>query len=77
MIFVHFFLSFLIIGCLFFFLQCSLCDNSFCQQANLERHVRKHQESYLKQSEENFHPNTKMEQTSEEEEELEVDLETV
>ena len=24
--------------------QCSLCDNSFCQQANLDRHVRKHQE---------------------------------
>ena len=24
--------------------QCSLCDNSFCQQANLDRHVRKHAE---------------------------------
>jgi hypothetical protein len=24
--------------------QCSLCDNSFCQQANLDRHVRKHQD---------------------------------
>ena len=55
---------------LIIFLQCSLCDNSFCQQANLERHVRKHQESYMNKT-------GKMEQTSEEEEELEVDLETV
>ena len=52
-----------------FLLQCSLCENSFCQQANLERHIRKHQESYS-------HPHGLMEQppTSEEEE---VDLETV
>ena len=52
-----------------FVLQCSLCENSFCQQANLERHIRKHQESYS-------NPHGLMEQppTSEEEE---VDLETV
>ena len=50
-----------------FLLQCSLCENSFCQQANLERHVRKHQESYT-------HPHLMEQPTSEEEE---VDLETV
>ena len=24
--------------------QCPLCDNSFCQQANLERHLKRHQD---------------------------------
>ena len=51
----------------YIFLQCSLCDNSFCQQANLERHIRKHQESYS-------NPGLMEQPTSEEEE---VDLETV
>ena len=59
---------------IFFFLsnfQCSLCENSFCQQANLERHIRKHQDSYT-------NPNILMENNSEEDEDLTVvDLETV
>ena len=31
----------------FIYFQCSLCENSFCQQANLERHVKRHQQKYL------------------------------
>ena len=53
-----------LINCTFF--QCSLCDNSFCQQANLDRHVRKHQEQPSSSS-------FKSENTSEDEDEF-VDL---
>lgn len=50
--------------------QCSLCENSFCQQTNLERHIRKHQESYN-------NPQEIMTTNISSEEDEEVDLETV
>ena len=37
--------------------QCSLCENSFCQQANLERHVKRHQQKYLQNAEGNSERN--------------------
>ena len=27
-----------------------MCENSFCQQANLERHIKRHQQKFLNQN---------------------------